>query len=274
MPRKRIVIGRTHDGRPVYADDPRCSRCKSKNIGVVAMCGGKVLGTGNYVMACSDCGEQSEYCSPVSLFAPSPEPGHRHSLRCISTASGELICHRNKPRRGPHRHRDEIVSPGGSRPGFIDPSIHAPGDPGHDTTGVPITNRKVTIYVGGEYTTAPHKIETAKLAVQVGKYAQYGQAIGIFYVPLGKRNLRVHIESYNPYCVILDGWGHPSGPSMMGPASAHETPYGSAAVSRSRYLAHDPRYETDFDAFLDGYIARSGARVLADFRHTKGYSSY
>ena len=108
------------------------------------------------------------------------------------------------------------------------------------------------------------KIECRTLRVEVGPYAQYAAAVRFTYVPKGSRKEREHVETYRPCAVILAGHGHMD-PDGLFDESTRKTE-GNISTVRSRYLSCDPRWQSDFDAKLAGYVAEGKGRIVADFR--------
>jgi hypothetical protein len=105
------------------------------------------------------------------------------------------------------------------------------------------------------------------------KYAQYDAAPFVNFIPKGKRNVRGFVQAeYKPSLLILAGHGHPEPDSMFGVETPNEA--GTAFTSRSRYMSCDPRWQSDFDARIDAYLARTGAEVVADYRHKAAQGRY
>lgn len=132
------------------------------------------------------------------------------------------------------------------------------------------TYTNVTLYAPtGVMSSNLVKIECRTLRVEVGPYAQYAAAVRFTYVPKGSRKEREHIETSRPCAVILEGHGHMD-PDSLFDESTRKTE-GDISTVRSRYLSCDPRWQSDFDAKLAGYVEEDKCKILADFRgHDSG----
>ena len=125
-----------------------------------------------------------------------------------------------------------------------------------------LETRKVTMYVRGEFMGNYKRIECKAYAVSVGKYAQYNAAVHAYFQQPRQRLVRGFVQHFRPSLVVLDGWGHVEPPSMWGKSRTEN----GMTVTEARYSACDDRWDSDFSATLDAYIASSGANVLHDFR--------
>ena len=123
-------------------------------------------------------------------------------------------------------------------------------------------DQKVTIYTRSEFIGNIVRIEAKLIEHGRRQYAQYENAPFVKYVPKGKRNPRGLQGSFQPYILILEGWGHPEPASWLGDAD-------DAGMSSSRYASHDDRWQSDFDAIINPHI-EGGAVVVADYRYTAG----
>lgn len=123
---------------------------------------------------------------------------------------------------------------------------------------------KATMYVRSEFGMGVKKVEVTRLTVEVKPYAQYERGIHATFLPKRMRKLRGLTQAYGPSLVVLEGWGHPDPDGMWDPATLKSD--GEVTTQRARYSACDPRWQSDFDAMLEGYVERSGAKVLYDFR--------
>lgn len=121
---------------------------------------------------------------------------------------------------------------------------------------------KCTIYIRGMM--GVHRVEANLAVLERGPYAQYRNALHLRFLEKRKRHQRVAEFGYKPYILILEGWGHPEqdDPMVEIPGDAGS----KVVVSRSRYLSCGPRYQSEFDAKIDAYIAARKPRVLADER--------
>ena len=126
------------------------------------------------------------------------------------------------------------------------------------------TYTNVTLYAPMGMSSNIVKIECRTLRVEICPHAQYASAVCFYFVPKGKRTERFHIETYRPCAVILAGHGHMD-PDGLFDESTRKTE-GNISTVRSRYLSCDPRWQSDFDAKLAGYVAEGEGRIVADFR--------
>jgi hypothetical protein len=128
--------------------------------------------------------------------------------------------------------------------------------------------KKVTLYVRGEFLGNVVRIEAKECEIKIGKFAQYPSAVWVNFKRARERNTRCFVQSYAPSLVVLEGWGHPEPGSAWIEGRATES---GCVVSESKYSSCDPRWASDFDAFLAAYLAESGATVVADYR---GFDTY
>jgi hypothetical protein len=128
-------------------------------------------------------------------------------------------------------------------------------------TGSVVTFAKATIYLRGMISMT--RTEVRDLRIEIRPYAQYDSAVHVSFVPKGGRSRRGFVESHSPSLVVLDGWGHVEPASMF---IASETSDSGVECSRGRYSACDPRCLADFGALLSAYVARTGAKIVADYR--------
>lgn len=130
---------------------------------------------------------------------------------------------------------------------------------------------KATIYTDSEFMGNIIKYEARELLEHGTKrYAQYGNSPFVTWIPEGKRKPVGIVKSYQPTVLILEGVGHPEPDKMF--ADAPFT--GNVLVQEAKYASFDEGWEKDFDAMVDKYIAENNVKVIADYRHTKGFSSY
>lgn len=134
-----------------------------------------------------------------------------------------------------------------------------------------IKENQITVYWSGEFMGSINKQEGTLIQHGTRKYAQYNNAPFVEMVPAGKRKgIRISRE-YNPFILILEGTGHPDPQSMWGEITSSSP---GITVRQAKYSSFDDRWETDFDQMIDGYVAQNNVKVIADYRHTKGFSSY
>lgn len=129
-------------------------------------------------------------------------------------------------------------------------------------------NNLVTIYSSGML--GINKVEAKLVDHGTKKYAQYDNAPYVRFIPTRKRKVRGIQDGYKPYILILKGQGHPDLETWK-PATE---PTPGVIVREALYSMCDARWDTDADTKLDAYIAESGAEVIADYRHTKGFNSH
>lgn len=122
-----------------------------------------------------------------------------------------------------------------------------------------LIREKVTLYYRGGMG-AYHKAEASAYYIEIGPYAQYGQAVFCYLIPKGGRSVRSFVQTFQPSLVVLKGWNHFEPDSMMLPAEKH----GDVETSRGRYSMCDPRWDSDFSARLE--TKALGCRMLHDFR--------
>ena len=123
--------------------------------------------------------------------------------------------------------------------------------------------QNATIYFSGEMFGIYHRVQVRAFYVETGPWAQYTNAVSVFFIAKSQRTVKGLTQSYKPSLLILDGWGHPKPDDMFGPETVD--PVTGTGTKRSKYSAFDPGWKNDFDAMIDAHIA-GGARVLHDFR--------
>ena len=109
-----------------------------------------------------------------------------------------------------------------------------------------IATGRVTIYSMSEFGLGYRKVEAVSAEVVVRPYGGHERAVEVtFRAPRQKRD-RVILETGRASVLVLEGWGHPDPAACDGAVSADIRPA--------------------FSAMVDGHIARTGARVVADYR--------
>jgi len=63
-------------------------------------------------------------------------------------------------------------------------------------------------------------------------------------VPKGCRKAKWLTTMYQPYLLVVKGWGHPEVPSAFHPAESSN----GCTVQRGKYMSGDPAIEADFHA--------------------------
>ena len=96
------------------------------------------------------------------------------------------------------------------------------------------------------------------------KYAQYANAPYVTFIPKGKRKARQILLTYQPYLVIVEGWGHPSVELFEKVSENSEV-----SVSKSRYSSFSPEWANDNDQL----IKENNLKIVADYRHSSGFRS-
>lgn len=131
-----------------------------------------------------------------------------------------------------------------------------------------LTAKKVTIYVKGEFMGNFHKVEATAYLVELVPYAQYADAVRFVFKGKGKRLLRAAVQTFRPSLVVLEGWGHIDPPGMWGGKAVESA---GVTLVQSTYTSCDEGWNHDFNKLLTDYVAKSGAKILHDFRnHTPG----
>jgi hypothetical protein len=134
-----------------------------------------------------------------------------------------------------------------------------------------MSNQLVTIYRQSEFFGNFIKHEGKLIEHGSRPYAQYKNAPFVSFIPKGKRNPIKFVKTHNPMILVIEGHGHPTPEELFSVIVSKDA---NAKVSTAKYSSFDHRYNTDFDSFMDSYIEKSSAKVVADYRFTKGFSSY
>ena len=134
-----------------------------------------------------------------------------------------------------------------------------------------MSNQLVTIYRQSESFGNFVKDEGKLIAHGTRPYAQYKNAPFVNFIPKGKRKEIKLSKTYNPMMLVLEGHGHPTPEDLF---SVNFSKTAEAEVKKAAYVSFDDRYNTDFDSFIDSYIEKSNAKIVADYRFTKGFNSY
>ena len=129
-------------------------------------------------------------------------------------------------------------------------------------TTIEMKQAPVTLYYRGGLGSIV-KVEARSFGHTLRRYAQYPSAIAYRYVPKGKRAPRSGGQDYAPSLLVLEGHGHPDPDDAYLPAVKGSD---GATSARGRYTSCDPRWQSDFDAKIDAYLASSGVKVVCDFR--------
>jgi hypothetical protein len=117
---------------------------------------------------------------------------------------------------------------------------------------------KATLYDGDLW--GYKRIEVKDVSWRFVRYAQYNKAIRMTYTVRGKRKQEIKVFT-TVGCLLMDGWERPNPPATFGP------PKGDLGARTSRRLSGDSEWESEFQAFLDGYIAgKPDVKILVDCR--------
>lgn len=128
---------------------------------------------------------------------------------------------------------------------------------------------KATLYMWDDLW-AYSKTEVTNLIWSNIKYAQFPNAVKLEYTERGKRKRMNAVITTIP-AVVLGGWEHLSPPPkfsapMEGRKTVKAPSKGGYTIQETRHSVSDERWDVEFDAFLDGYIAKTGAKILLDLR--------
>jgi hypothetical protein len=152
----------------------------------------------------------------------------------------------------------------------VAPQPDAPHAP--SSAPAPLTNATfpgpATLYFQGDLGMAYRKLEARDVELFVRPYAQYSAAVRVRFIPKGARHPREMWLTYGPKLVILAGHGHPEPNGMW---TAPESSSTGVTTQMSRHAAFSDEWEKEARDMLAAYVARSGARVLADFH---GYDAH
>lgn len=125
---------------------------------------------------------------------------------------------------------------------------------------------KVTIYYQSENLGGfgVRAVEALLLEHGTRKYAQYNNAPYVNFIPKGKRKARHLLLTYQPYLVIVEGWGHPSVELFE---KVSET--ADAIVTKSRHMSFSPEWGNENDDLIE----KNNLKIVADYRYSKGFRS-
>lgn len=126
----------------------------------------------------------------------------------------------------------------------------------------------VTIYSRSEWGMGVRKTEARAFGFAVVAYAQYPSAVECHFVGKGQRKVRGFVQTSTASLLVLEGHGHPD--PDTGDIVLSETP--TMRVTKGRYMSQDPRWQSDFDAMIDAYIAEKQPTVVADYRRHNPYT--
>ena len=121
-------------------------------------------------------------------------------------------------------------------------------------------NEKITVYTKSSLMGNIVKYEGKLIDCGTMKYAQYNNAPFVSFIPKRKRKGVRLVEGYNPYMLVLKGWGHPEPNDIMVPVSETET----VTVTTTKYRSFDKQYGIDFNLQINEYLTKQD--VLLDVR--------
>jgi len=112
---------------------------------------------------------------------------------------------------------------------------------------------KVTIYYQGDFGMGINKIEARDFEFIRKPYAQYPEALYLYYVRKGCRKRLGFVRTSGEFLLVLDGWGHPE------PAETFTNEYTGASglvCQESRYTSFDESWTTEFMRMITQYMER------------------
>ena len=119
---------------------------------------------------------------------------------------------------------------------------------------------KVTIYLTGGLGLNIVAYESYLLRSGRMDYAQYKKVPYVVFTPKGKRKPLRHLKGYNPFILVVNGWGLPSCPD--GFITKEDNGF---ICKESKYLSHDERYIIDFNK----WFSEQDFKILLDYRYNK-----
>jgi len=127
---------------------------------------------------------------------------------------------------------------------------------------------KATMYRKSEFMGNIIKHEITLIEVKDHqKWAQYDNAVKVLCRHKNKRLSSEHTFSYDPYVVIVEGWGKPDPKDMFDVVEKTD----KVTIRKSSYASFDVRFMTDFDKMVDdGKLGK----VIFEARGTKGYNCH
>jgi hypothetical protein len=122
------------------------------------------------------------------------------------------------------------------------------------------TFENVTFYIRGDFFGNIHRTDVKELSIETGvRYAQYNNAIVVRFTKTRGRSFRITLD-YKPFLVVLKRTDAFDPDEMLVPPDA-------SGAQHSRYLSHDPRWQSDFFA----QIAQRGITPLFS---AEGHDAY
>jgi hypothetical protein len=124
---------------------------------------------------------------------------------------------------------------------------------------------KVTIYSTSDFMGNVVKTEATLISISKKDYAQYKDCPQVTFLPKGKRKGGYCLRAtYDPYLLVIEGWGHPEPADLFNEGVKSET---GLTVKHSRYMSFDKGYKTDFDQVINEHLKT--CNVLLDCRATE-----
>jgi hypothetical protein len=125
---------------------------------------------------------------------------------------------------------------------------------------------KVTIYRKGEFMGNIIKTEAHLQSFSFQKWAQYSDALFVFFKPKRKRRMYRHVSTPSmgsSDVLILKGWDNPNPDDLFG---ASKTSSNGVVIKEGRYRSFDKRWQEDFNSMIDQYIEDGSVEVVLDTR--------
>lgn len=119
---------------------------------------------------------------------------------------------------------------------------------------------KVTVYTRSTLLGNIVKTEARLVSHGLVRYAQYENAVEVILRPKRARKNRRYCEGYNPFVLILEGWGHVDPDGIYPEAKKDER------AVRGRYGSFSAGWVNDFNGMMNEYIESGKGRVVADYR--------
>lgn len=129
--------------------------------------------------------------------------------------------------------------------------------------------QKATLYFNNDFGFGIGSMEVRLYETGTRTYAQYDGAGYVSYKKKGARTVRGMVFTYKPWMVALEGWGLPKFDNWRAPQKN-----GEVVTQRGKYSSCDERWEQMGDLFVADVQGQTGAKLLADFRYTKGFNPH
>lgn len=130
---------------------------------------------------------------------------------------------------------------------------------------------KATIYYTGGFLGNVIKREVYLVDHGLKKYAQYNSAPYVHFIKKRCRKVAGIIKGYNPYIIILKGWGiHPQPDDAM---EKSEGSVESVTISKSKHSSFDDAWVDAFNKKINPYLKRNKSLVIADYRNHNSHNT-